>query len=152
MIKRKLTGYQTSVYSLYVDMINQPHLLIAGTTGSGKSVLLHNLIHTSLCYKPGTSYIMIDVKRVELSRYRKTPQCIYYASEQTQVITALRYALQIIENRYKRMQKAGETYYSGSHVYVIIDELADIMTTQKNSVCHYYNVLHKLEELQKSIS
>lgn len=122
-------------YSLYADMLQQTHLLIAGATGSGKSVVINGIITTSLKDSPAqVQYILIDPKRVELSQYRRLPHCIAYASEPGSMIQALHAALDIIENRYKAMQKQGARKYTGSHIYIVIDELADLMTTNKKQV------------------
>lgn len=123
------------IYSLYEDMLQQPHLLIAGTTGSGKSVLTNGLIYTALKDSPkDRQFIFIDLKRVELSDYKKLPHCIRYASEPGDIIEALNEAINITDARYKEMQRAGLKNYNGGDVYVIIDELADLMTTNKKQV------------------
>ena len=124
------------VYDIFVDMAEQPHLLIAGATGSGKSVIVNGIITTLLQLKQPSEaqFILIDPKRVELSPYRKLPHTIKYASEPQDMLNALRYAMQICDTRYKTMQKRGERKYSGGDVYVIIDEWADLMTTQRREV------------------
>ena len=128
-------------WSLYEDMLRQPHLLIAGATGSGKSVVINALIHTALLRNaPGYSipnsceFILIDPKRVELVQYRNLPHTICYASEQEQMVSALQYAISLCDFRYQQMQAQGLRKYPGGDVYVIIDEFADLMTTQKRVV------------------
>ena len=123
------------IYSLYEDMLQQPHLLVAGATGSGKSVLINGVIYTALKDSPREKQlILIDPKRVELCKYKTLPHCIRYASEPGDMIGALQYAMYITESRYKDMQREGVTKYGGGDVYVIIDELADLMTTNKKQV------------------
>ena len=123
------------IYSLYEDMLQQPHLLVAGATGSGKSVLINGIIYTALKDSPREKqFILIDPKRVELCKYKALPHCIRYASEPGDMIGALQYAMNITESRYKDMQREGITKYNGGDVYVIIDELADLMTTNKKQV------------------
>ncbi len=121
---------------LYEDMAKQTHLLIAGATGSGKSVVINGIISTllTLCFPTDAQLILIDPKRVELVQYRKLPHTICYASEPGEPARALRQAIAIIEDRFIRMQKAGLRKYDGGHVYVIIDELADLMTTDKKTI------------------
>lgn len=120
---------------LYKDALAQNHLLIAGTTGSGKSVLLNGIIRTALFRFPDEmQFILIDPKRVELSMYKNLPHTLYYASEPSDRISALQYAMDLCDSRYREMQEKGLKTYSGSHVYVIIDEWADLMTTQKREV------------------
>lgn len=126
-------------YTLYADMLKQPHLLVAGATGSGKSVVINALIYTALYNFPGDQnggslFILIDPKRVELAQYKNLPHCIQYASEPDTMRQALNNAMTICENRYKAMQKAGQKKYTGSDLYIIIDEFADLMTTQKRFV------------------
>ena len=90
-----------------LDMLKQPHLLIAGSTGSGKSVLINSLVYTAL-YKPPTvaALILIDPKRVELVEFAGLPHCIRYASEPDEIAATLAEAVALMENRYKRMQAA----------------------------------------------
>ena len=130
------TGF---TYDLFTDMISQTHLLIAGATGSGKSVLVNGLICTMLYDSPfdcpgGKQLILIDPKRTELSPYRYVPHCLFYASEPADMVNALEYALCITETRYRAMERAGNRNYFGSDVYVVIEELADLLTTQRKVV------------------
>lgn len=120
------------IYTLYKDMLKQPHLLIAGATGSGKSVVINGIVHTALYNSPvKIGFIMIDPKRVELKEYKYIPHTIAYASEPGNMVSTLEYGLQIIERRYSSMN---EKTYKGSDIYIIIDELADLMTTNKKQV------------------
>ena len=126
-------------FTLYADMLKQPHLLIAGATGSGKSVVINALIYTALYNHPtdgsgGSLFILIDPKRVELAQYKDLPHVLYYASEPDTMRQALYNAMQICESRYKAMQKDGRRKYNGGDLYVIIDEFADLMTTQKRLI------------------
>lgn len=123
-------------YNLYTDILKQPHLLVAGCTGSGKSVVINGLIYTALFNPPGRAaggvqLILIDPKRVELSMYRYLPHTIVYAADPPERLRALQCALSIVEARYKQMQVDCIRKYQGGHVYVIIDEYADLVTTQK---------------------
>ena len=122
-------------YTLYKDMLSQPHLLIAGATGSGKSVVINSLIYTALLDSPATvQFILIDPKRVELVDYKQLPHTIKYDSEPREMVQALEKAIEITEERYKYMQRHSVKKYSGAALYVIIDELADLMTTNKKQV------------------
>lgn len=119
--------------ALYDDMAKQPHLLIAGATGSGKSVVINGIISTllTLHFPSDAQLILIDPKRVELVQYRKLPHTIRYASEPEEFEQALRHAMAIIDTRFRDMQKRESRMWEGGQVYVIIDELADLMTTCK---------------------
>lgn len=121
---------------IYADMSRQTHLLIAGKTGSGKSVVINGIIYSLLIdsFPVDAGFVFVDPKRVELSQYKALPHCISYASEPGEPVVALQKALAIIETRYKAMQKAGIRKYTGGAVYVVIDELADLMTTARRDV------------------
>lgn len=122
-------------YTLYSDMAAQPHLLVAGATGSGKSVVINGIISTLLFKAPSQAQlILIDPKRVELVRYKELPHTVRYASEPADMVQALQQALVITDRRYQDMQKARVLKYEGPDLYVVIDELADLMTTDKRHV------------------
>ena len=121
--------------ALYLDALSQPHLLIAGTTGSGKSVIVNALIYTALFRGPNdVGLILIDPKRVELVQYAGVPHCLRYASEPDTMPEALRYAMALTEARFKAMKRERVKMYQGGDVYVIIDELADLMLTARKEV------------------
>lgn len=135
MFKRTWTTPPGDVYTLYLDMLQQPHLLVAGATGSGKSVIINGILTTALHQSPAAvQLILVDPKRVELVSYARLPHCLKYASEPQNMVAALQYALDITEGRYKAMQKHRERTYTGGAVYVVIDELADLMTTNRHQV------------------
>lgn len=122
-------------FDLFADMAKQNHLLVAGATGSGKSVIVNGIITTLLYKAPwDAQFILIDPKRVELSPYKNLPHTIRYASEPKEMVEALECAMRIVNNRFKEMQRRGERLYSGGDVYVIIDEWADLMTTNRRVV------------------
>jgi len=152
-------GRGISGKSHFADLAKMPHLLIAGTTGSGKSVAIHTII-TSLLYRnhpANLRFIMIDPKRVELTAYNKIPHL------QTPVITdagkaikALKWAANEMNRRYDILEAEKvrdiESYHknilipalegnthaneedsdlpeSMPYIAIVIDELADIMTS-----------------------
>lgn len=124
-----------TVYTLFEDMAAQPHLLVAGATGSGKSVVLNGIIYTMLHQSPAcVQFIFIDPKRVELVQYKELPHCVQYATEPADMVQALQHAIQITDARYQAMARQGLRKYQGAALYVVIDELADLMTTNKRQV------------------
>lgn len=128
-----------SAYKLYLDMLEQHHLMIAGTIGSGKSVLINALIYTALFYPPcdipgGVQFILLDRKRVELARYKNLPHTLRFATEPAEMVQALEYAVQITDERYREMEHQGVLKYGGGQLYVIIDEFADLVLSDKKHV------------------
>lgn len=125
-------------YSLLYDgMAKQTHLLIAGRTGSGKSCVVNGIIHSQLVQKScdEVQFIFIDPKRVELSQWKNIPHCIAYASDDMRErLNALNLAVRIIEHRFEEMESQGIRKYNGADILVVIDELADLLTTQKTDV------------------
>lgn len=122
-------------YALFKDMGEQPHLLVAGATGSGKSVVLNGIIYTLLHDSPAqVKFIMIDPKRVELVQYKALPHCVQYATEPADMVQSLQHAIKITDSRYQEMARQGLRKYTGAALYVVIDELADLMTTNKRQV------------------
>lgn len=122
-------------YEHIQHMTEQNHLLIAGCSGSGKSVLINTLIHTLLLKSPAkVKLILIDPKRVELSEYRKLPHCIGYASNSEGIISLLNNAVVEMERRYKVMERQGLRKTEETHIYIIFDEFGDLMTTSKKQV------------------
>lgn len=136
MIRSVPRSYKTpagQVYSFYRELSERPHLLIAGATGSGKSVSLNGIIYTLLMiHSPFTcQFVLVDPKKVELIQYANLPHTAQYASEPADIIRSLQWAIDETERRFSCMQAAKVKEYSGPHLYVIIDELADLMTMQK---------------------
>lgn len=116
--------------TLYKNMANQVHLLIGGCSGSGKSVLLNGIIFSLLMRDPvNAQLVLIDPKKVELARYKRTANAIAYADETSSAIRVLNQVCAEMEKRYKMMQKKGLLQYTGHDIYVIIDEYADLKTT-----------------------
>lgn len=123
------------VYGLYSDMLNQSHLLIAGATGSGKSVLINSVISSAIYHSPAVNqFILLDPKATELWQWARLPHCISYAYEPDEMIRSLRSAVETMENRLHHMHAMGERIWAGSQIYIVIDELADLLTTQKADV------------------
>ena len=123
------------VYRLYAQLAGLPHLLIAGATGSGKSVTVNGIIYSLLATRAPSEcqFVLVDPKKVELIQYARLPHVLRYASEPADMISALELAVKETEYRFSEMQRAGVREYSGPDLYVIIDELADLMTSQKTA-------------------
>ncbi len=129
------------------NLAAMPHLLIAGATGSGKSVCVNNII-LSLIYQNSPDelkFIMVDPKRVELSVYNDIPYLLTpVINESDKTINALRWVVKEMDQRYKLLQAAGkrniESYNSAvivnklPYIVVIIDELADLMQVAAKEV------------------
>lgn len=128
----ELTGM---TYSVYNDVTtNGTHILIAGTQGSGKSTLINGLIH-SICYKnPTPTLYLIDPKRVDLRKFRNMKIVKKRATEGCEAIALLNDVINVMENRYKEMERADIDLYNGNDIFVIIDEIADLMDTNGKEV------------------
>lgn len=114
---------------LYDDMLNQIHILIAGSTGSGKSTVVNGMIHAALKDSPArVGLILIDPKGCELAEYADLPHVIDYANKPQDIPRALRGAVDLMHCRLSDMKRCRLREYDGSDVYVIIDELMPIMT------------------------
>lgn len=131
-------GYNYRPY--LIDMIEGNHTLIAGTTGSGKSVLLNCIMRSLLLKKfPGSTdtgdnaqFIFIDPKRVELRQYKNLPHTILYADDIASIETALYNVRLIIDRRLQKMVKAGIRKSQESPIYVLIDEIVDLITSNRS--------------------
>ena len=154
-------GRGISGKAIFGNLAKMPHCLVAGTTGSGKSVTIHSMI-TSLLYRNGPDdlkLILIDPKRVELTLYNKIPHLLTpVITDAKKTILALKWAAKEMDRRYdileaesvqniesyhsnvigknsKRMKKNGdgtEVEVNADrlpYIVIIIDELADIMST-----------------------
>ena len=121
--------------SLFEDMLNQDHLLIAGPTGCGKSNLLSGIINTALYKAPySVRFIMIDPKKVELMHYRSLPHTIRYASESNNMVETLEFAMNYTTTRYDAMHRAAIKEWSGTDIYLIIDNVSDLIFVNHNKV------------------
>lgn len=122
-----------AVYSPFLRLADRPHLLIAGATGSGKSVALNGIIHSLLMTQSpfNCQFVLIDPKKVELMQYEKLPHTARYAAEHPDIVRALQWAVEETDRRFGIMQASGLKEYDGPHLYVVIDELADLMVSIK---------------------
>lgn len=111
-----------------LELLKANHILIAGTTGSGKSVMLNSLIYNIIRADKGQMF-MIDLKRVELSIYKHL--ATYVCTEPEEVVPLLRNVVDIMEKRYKKMQHQHLRMTKAEPIYVIIDELADLVTMKE---------------------
>ena len=144
-------GKDVSGESIVTDIAKMPHVLIAGATGSGKSVCINTLI-SSIIYKAKPSeakLIMIDPKIVELSVYNGIPHLLIpVVTDPKKAAGALAWAVQEMENRYAMFAAKGVRDLKGyneavekednfgklPHIVIIIDELADLMMVAKGDV------------------
>lgn len=123
------------------DLAEIPHLLIAGTTGSGKSVCIHSIL-TSMLLKSSPAdvrFMTIDPKRLELPAYNPIPHFIQPAIvDPRQATNSLEFVVKIMEERYKEFSRVGvrdiagynaQTKIRRPYIVVIVDELADLMLT-----------------------
>ena len=152
--KSKLTvclGEDVAGEAVYCDISKMPHLLIAGTTGSGKSVCINSII-MSILYKASPAdvkLILIDPKKVELSVYNGVPHLLVpVISETKKAAGSLSWAVGEMERRYGLIEAVGvrdinaynkatendPDYEYMERIVIIIDELADFMLTAPDDV------------------
>lgn len=127
------TPAKVTVPALFADMEKQTHVLIAGATGSGKSVAENGLLCTIAKHNTprAAGLVLLDPKKVELYQYTQLPHTIGYADEPGEIAHKLRQVVALMDARYKQMKKRGLRKWDSGKVYVVIDELADLMTTNK---------------------
>jgi S-DNA-T family DNA segregation ATPase FtsK/SpoIIIE len=132
-----------------VDLAKMPHLLIAGATGSGKSVMVNALITSLLCQATpdDVRMILMDLKRVELASYNGLPHLLVpVVTEPERAKAALKWAVNEMEGRYRRFAGAAARNIRGYNdsrvdpadrlpfIVIIVDELADLMMREGKNV------------------
>lgn len=118
------------------DLADAPHLLVAGTTGSGKSNYLHTLI-TCLAGGTNTSLFLVDCKMVEFSRYENCAN-VFYDAKGARFVTA--WFIQEMNARYERMKEEGYNNFKDyrkahpeeKYRILVIDELADLLMNKED--------------------
>ena len=153
-------GKSISGYPIVGDLVSMPHLLIAGTTGSGKSVCINTLI-LSILYRHKPEYcklILIDPKMLELSIYQGIPHLLSpVITEPKKATAALKWVVGEMENRYRQMTEEGVRNISGynekmgedpkkiiPYIVVIVDEMADLMMIAGKEIENYIQRLAQM--------
>ncbi len=153
-------GKSISGFPIVGDLVSMPHLLIAGTTGSGKSVCINTLI-LSILYKhtpEECKLIMIDPKMLELSIYQGIPHLLTpVITEPRKATTALKWTVKEMEKRYREMTEIGVRNILGfnekassenkkkmPYIVVIVDEMADLMMVAGKEIENYIQRLAQM--------
>ncbi len=149
-------GKSISGISLVGDLTSMPHLLIAGTTGSGKSVCINTII-LSLLYKHGPDkckFILIDPKMLELSTYEGIPHLLCpVITEAKRAASVLGWVVKEMESRYKLMTRVGVRNIDGynskhklpmPYIVVIVDEMSDLMLVAGKEIEGYIQKLSQM--------
>ncbi len=146
-------GLDVSGQAVVTDISKMPHVLIAGTTGSGKSVLINSIV-SSILFRASpeeVKFIMVDPKRVELTPYNDIPHLLTpVITDVEKVANALGWAVAEMERRYKLFQEVGVKSIAAYHemsgfqamhyIVILIDEMADIMMS-KNAADVEHNIV-----------
>ena len=144
-------GKDTIGNNVVVDLARMPHLLIAGSTGSGKSVALNGMLVSLLCKKTPDELrmVLIDPKRLEFASYADIPHLLVpIVTDPRKVTPILKWVVRQMEERYERMSSCGvrnihdynermkhhPEYEKMAFIVVVIDELADLMMTSGREV------------------
>ena len=138
------------------DLSSMPHLLIAGTTGSGKSVCINTII-LSLLYKHAPEkckFILIDPKMLELSTYEGIPHLLCpVITEAKRAASVLGWVVKEMESRYRLMTKVGVRNIDGynekhklamPYIVVIVDEMSDLMLVAGKEIENYIQKLSQM--------
>ena len=146
-------GKSISGVPIIADLASMPHLLIAGTTGSGKSVCINTII-LSLLYRHSPDkckFILIDPKMLELSSYEGIPHLLTSViTDAKKATSALSWTVREMENRYKLMSSEGVRNIDGynqkhklkmPYIVVVVDEMADLMLVSGKEVESYVQKL-----------
>ena len=133
-------GLDVSGNVVVADIARMPHVLIAGTTGSGKSVLMNTIIATILfrASPQEVKFILVDPKRVELTDYKDIPHLLTpVIVEPDKILSALKWAMAEMDRRYKEFHKAQvrniasynelSGFQALPYIMIVIDELQNLM-------------------------
>ena len=149
-------GKNISGKPLVGDLTSMPHLLIAGTTGSGKSVCINTII-LSLLYRhtpDRCKFILIDPKMLELSTYEGVPHLICpVITEAKKAASVLGWVVKEMESRYRLMTKEGVRNIDGynakhklpmPYIVVVVDEMSDLMLVAGKEIENYIQKLSQM--------
>jgi S-DNA-T family DNA segregation ATPase FtsK/SpoIIIE len=138
------------------DLASMPHLLIAGTTGSGKSVCINTII-LSLLYRHSPDrckFILIDPKMLELSTYEGIPHLLCpVITEAKKAASVLGWVVKEMESRYRLMTKEGVRNIDGynikhklpmPYIVVVVDEMSDLMLVAGKEIENYIQKLSQM--------
>jgi DNA segregation ATPase FtsK/SpoIIIE, S-DNA-T family len=149
-------GKSISGVPIVGDLTAMPHLLIAGTTGSGKSVCINTII-VSLLYRLTPNlckFILIDPKMLELSAYEGIPHLLTpVITDSKKAASALGWTVREMNNRYKLMSKEGVRNIDGynakhqlkmPYIVVVVDEMSDLMLVAGKEIENYIQKLSQM--------
>ena len=149
-------GKSISGYPIVGDLSSMPHLLIAGTTGSGKSVCINTII-LSLLYRhtpDKCKFILIDPKMLELSTYEGIPHLLCpVITEAKKAASVLGWVVKEMESRYRLMTKEGVRNIDGynakhklpmPYIVVVVDEMSDLMLVAGKEIENYIQKLSQM--------
>lgn len=142
-------GIDNDGYPVVINLNKSPHILVAGTTGSGKSCMINNIICNLLKYSKGQCrFTLIDTKKVELSKYKDIENCNVVTNAE-QALDVLSDICNKIDYRYDSLNQLGVTKIDDSFYreIIVIEELNDLMMASKKSVEKY---LVKISQLGRA--
>ena len=149
-----------------VDLAEMPHTLVAGTTGSGKSVALAAIVMSLVLHNTpdDVRFVMLDPKMVELSRFKGLPHLMGPVETDTErILGVLRWCTREMDDRYRRLEKAGARNISiynekeaekGSkgeplpYIVILVDEVGDLMMSNPDDTEHH---LTRLAQMARAV-
>lgn len=134
---------------LALAILDEPHALIAGQTGSGKSTALDTVLYTLCTFAPREkSYVIIDLKEVSLLKWEYAPHCLGYARTPEEVEKAVKSVVSLMRKRLDLLLKKRQDKSNEGHIYLIIDEAAEFL----DKCSHLYEDLKSIARLARAVN
>lgn len=151
-------GKNTGGDIITIDFLKNPHLLVGGSSGSGKSCLINCIVKSLLNKYKDIYFLIVDVKRVEFMDYKNNKQIIATAHTSTEAYNYFEKFINIMYNRFNQLEKKGAkniTEYNKNtpeaeqmkHFFILVDETADLLLDNKNIKTQ----LQKLTQLGRAV-
>jgi DNA segregation ATPase FtsK/SpoIIIE, S-DNA-T family len=129
-----LLGHTIENKPVWMDLAQNPHLLVAGTTGSGKSVLLHNIIANLFNYNQ-VDLFLVDPKQIEFAAYADLDRAVWVCHAYAEAVTMVERQIETMEARYSWLRQ-GNSIADLTPIVIIVDEFADLIMQDIDDTFH----------------